>query len=372
MGKDYYKILGVPRTATEDELKKAYRKLAIKYHPDKNKAPEAEEKFKEIGLAYEVLKDTKKRKMYDQFGEAGVQNGGGGGGGGAGGMPDFSQFSGGNFGGPGFSYSSTGFGGAGGFDPFSTFSSVFGDNFNVHNHQDPFGSMPGMSGGMPGMGGSPFGGQNFGHSQSFNHQGRTGARAQTITGVTATIEHEINVTLEDLMEGVTKKFNIKRDRIHGNKIVREEKLFQVDVKKGWKDGTKVRYPQEANEEVGKLSGDIVFVIKSKEHPVFKRQNENLVYIVNVSLADALDGSEKVFDIPVLNSNQKVQLRTRDIITPDSEKKVTGRGLPLQRTPNMRGDILVKFNIVFPVVANRAVKEAAEMLRRSGGSYDMRD
>jgi len=62
MGKDYYKILGVSKTATEDELKKAYRKLAIKYHPDKNKSAEAEEKFKEIGLAYEVLKDTKKTK----------------------------------------------------------------------------------------------------------------------------------------------------------------------------------------------------------------------------------------------------------------------------------------------------------------------
>jgi len=314
--------------------------------------------------------------MYDQFGEAGVQNGGGGGRG-PGGMPDFSQFSGGSFGGPGFSYSSTGFGGPGGFDPFSTFSSVFGDNFNVHNHSDPFGGMGGMGGGMPGMGGSPFGGSNFGHSQSFNHQGRTGSRNQQITGVTATIEHEINVSLEELTEGVTKKFNIKRDRIHGNKIVREEKLFQVDVKKGWKDGTKVRYPQEANEENGKLPGDIVFVIKSKPHSVFERQNEHLIYKVPISLADALDGSEKVFEIPVLNSHQKVQLRTRDIITPDTEKRVNGQGLPLQRTPNMRGDILVRFDIVFPMVASRGVKDAADCLRRSGGmggsrGYDMQD
>merc|ERR1739848_41072 len=150
MGKDYYAILGVSKSASDADLKKAYRKLAIKYHPDKNKSSEAEEKFKEIGLAYEVLKDPKKRKIYDQFGEAGLQNGGGGGGSSSGGMPDFGNF-GANFGGPGFSYTSTGFGPGGGFDPFSTFSSVFGDNFNIHNHNhnsDPF----------AGMGGNPFGG----------------------------------------------------------------------------------------------------------------------------------------------------------------------------------------------------------------------
>merc|ERR1739848_911979 len=117
MGKDYYAILGVSKSASDADLKKAYRKLAIKYHPDKNKSSEAEEKFKEIGLAYEVLKDPKKRKLYDQFGEAGLQNGGGGGGSGPGGMPDF-----GGFGGPGFTFSSAGFGPGGGFDPFSTFS----------------------------------------------------------------------------------------------------------------------------------------------------------------------------------------------------------------------------------------------------------
>ena len=96
MGKDYYAVLGVSRTANDDELKKAYRKLALKYHPDKNRAPGAEEKFKDIGEAYDVLSDPRKRQIYDQCGEEGLKAGGGGApppgagtGGMGGGMPNF-------------------------------------------------------------------------------------------------------------------------------------------------------------------------------------------------------------------------------------------------------------------------------------------
>lgn len=75
MGKDYYKILGIPRSATDDEIKKAYRKLALRYHPDKNKSPNAEEKFKEVAEAYEVLSDKSKRDLYDKYGEEGLKGG---------------------------------------------------------------------------------------------------------------------------------------------------------------------------------------------------------------------------------------------------------------------------------------------------------
>ena len=75
MGKDYYKILGVSRGASDDEIKKAYRKLALKYHPDKNQSPGAEERFKEIGEAYDVLSDAKKKQIYDQYGEDGLKEG---------------------------------------------------------------------------------------------------------------------------------------------------------------------------------------------------------------------------------------------------------------------------------------------------------
>merc|ERR1712130_920733 len=80
-GKDFYKVLGIVKGATDDEIKKAYRKMALKYHPDKNKAPDADEKFKDIAYAYEVLSDKKKRDVYDRFGEEGLKTNNGGGGG---------------------------------------------------------------------------------------------------------------------------------------------------------------------------------------------------------------------------------------------------------------------------------------------------
>ena len=117
MGKDYYKILGVSRNATDDEIKKGYRKMALKYHPDKNKAPDASEKFKDIAEAFEVLKDKDKRYIYDQYGEEGLKGQPNGGGGGAQGMP------------AGLTVRTTNFGG----DPVKTFKDFFGD-------EDPFAS----------------------------------------------------------------------------------------------------------------------------------------------------------------------------------------------------------------------------------------
>uniref|UniRef100_A0A915HWC6 J domain-containing protein n=1 Tax=Romanomermis culicivorax TaxID=13658 RepID=A0A915HWC6_ROMCU len=125
MGKDYYKILDVPRSANDDDIKKAYRKMALKYHPDKNKSPGAEEKFKEIAEAYDVLSDSKKKSIYDKFGEEGLKGGvEGGPGGGASGGP----------GAGGYHYTFTG-------DPREIFSQFFGG-------QDPFASF--FSGGPGG------------------------------------------------------------------------------------------------------------------------------------------------------------------------------------------------------------------------------
>ena len=128
MGKDFYKILGVSKGSSDDDIKKAYRKMALKYHPDKNKAPDAEARFKEIAEAYEVLSDPKKREIYDKYGEEGLK-------GAAGGGPDGAD----GAGGAGMHYQFHG-------DPRATFAAFFGG-------EDPFAAFFGGGGGGGGRGG---------------------------------------------------------------------------------------------------------------------------------------------------------------------------------------------------------------------------
>lgn len=207
MAKDFYKILGIQRNASDDEIKKAYRKLALKYHPDKNKAASAEERFKEIAEAYEVLSDKKKRDIFDKYGEEGLN----------GGMP------GGNApeGGQNYTYQFHG-------DPRATFAQFFGssDPFGAFFNDDPqrmFGG--GMFGGLDdendvfshvtmgqrqGMGGGAF------RSQSFNvHPPNNRKNRQQ----DPPIEHDLYVTLEDIEKGCMKKmkskYNIKYPSARG-------------------------------------------------------------------------------------------------------------------------------------------------------------
>merc|ERR1711974_210171 len=130
-------------------------------------------------------------------------------------------------------------------------------------------------------------------------------------------------------DGCTKKFNIKRDRLGPNgRINREAKLFTVEIKKGWKCGTKIRYPQEANEEHGKLAGDIVFIVKAKPHQHFTRENENLIYTQDITLADALSGEHQLYHIPILcgGGGQRVNLTlNNELIRPTTVKRLGGHG-----------------------------------------------
>jgi len=193
MGKNYYKILGISRTASEDDIKKAYRKLALKYHPDKNKAPGAEERFKEVAEAYEVLSDKRKRDIFDQYGEEGLK-GGLGGTGGSTQSPGMSNFS----------YTFHG-------DPRATFAQFFGS-------ANPFESFFSMGGGMGQQSGRffpegeemdvddpfinlGFGGRHPGgtfRSQSFNMHGPGMAKDKVQDHP---IEHDLNVSLEEVLKG---------------------------------------------------------------------------------------------------------------------------------------------------------------------------
>jgi len=344
MGKDYYKVLGIVKGASEDEIKKAYRKMALKYHPDKNKSAGAEEKFKEIAEAYDVLSDKKKRDVYDKYGEEGL-SGRMGGGGGSGGTNNFN-------------YTFHG-------DPKATFAEFFGTS----NPFESFFNMPGMGGnphqpffndGMDGMEtddpfaslgglGSNLGG-NFGprtapfRSQSFNVGSNSGPRKDKQQD--PPVEHDLYVTLDDICKGVTKRMKISRRVVANDGTAKkEEKVLTINVKPGWKSGTKITFQREGDQAPNKIPADIVFIIRDKPHQHFKREGPDLRHTCKITLKEALCGV--LVDIPTL-TGEKIPINlANEVIKPTTVKKITGYGLPLPKEPTKRGDILVSFEIQFP-------------------------
>jgi len=340
MGQDYYKILGVPRSASDDELKKAYRRLALKYHPDKNQAPGAEEKFKQIGEAYDVLSDEKKRRIYDQVGEEGLKNGGGAETGG--GMP--------NFQGGTFKYTYT--------DPNETFSKFFGPGgIGAPGKGGSLGGLEGLfggfGGGVPFGGGGGFGGDGgpFGgggvEDMDVEFIGSHPGGGKRSRLQDPPIHRDVLVSLEDLMTGTTKKMKITR-KVYRNdgSLGQEEKILKIDIKPGWKAGTKVTFNGEGDRVPGKTPADVVFTVRDKPHPVFARDGANLVYTHTVGLKEALCGT--MVEVPTLQEGRRVQVDcTRDVLKPNQTKRLQGFGLPWAKSPKMRGDIVIKFDIVFP-------------------------
>nr|CAD2130109.1 unnamed protein product [Meloidogyne enterolobii] len=325
MGKDYYKTLGISKGASDDEIKKAYRKMALKYHPDKNKEAGAEAKFKEIAEAYDVLSDSKKKEVYDKFGEEGLANGGAGAGpAGAGGVPG------------GFHYTFQG-------DPMRMFQQAFGNGmfteftFGDNGNADVVfgdGLFSGFPGGFGGMGG---------------HGGGMPRRPKQDTAIV----HELPVSLEDLCKGCTKKMKITRKIVNPDGTSRtEDKYLTINVKPGWKNGTKITFPKEGDVYPNRVPADIIFVIKDKPHPKFKREDSDIRYKHTIPLRDALCGLS--LRIPTLEGDQ-IPLKIANIVKPGSTHRVRARGLPNPRT-NIRGDLIVEFDVRFPDSISPAAKE----------------
>ena len=282
MGKDYYKILGIARGSSDEDIKKAYRKLALKYHPDKNKEPGAEEKFKEVAEAYEILSDSKKKEIYDKYGEEGLKMGAGGGG-----APQGHQA---GSPGAGFTYTWSG-------DPNETFRMFFGSNnpFNAF-----FGNDNGGVGGDPdddGFGGAGFPGMFRFAGSSFGGPGGPGAMHQQQMGgggggakkktQDPPIYHDLLVSLEDIATGTTKKMKISRKVLgnDGRSTHLEDKVLTIDIKPGWKAGTKITFPREGDQSPNSIPADIVFIIKDKPHQFFKRDGSDLVYTSRITLRE---------------------------------------------------------------------------------------
>jgi len=344
MGKDYYRILGVARGANEDEIKKAYRKLALKYHPDKNQTTGAEEKFKEIGEAYDVLSDKKKKEVYDQYGEEGLKGGLGGSAGGGGGMPnfDFGQSSGGHYsyhGDPRATFSQF-FGGSNPFASFFSASPGGSNNFGgVHATEGMDIDIEELIGGL---GNKNMGGQ-FGRPSNFGNYGGVPSKQAKVQDTT--IEKEIPVSLEEIAKGAEKKMKISRKVHHEDgRVTTEDKVLKITVKPGWKSGTKVTFSQEGDKFPGRTPADIAFIIRDKPHPVFSRDGTNLKYTYKIPLREALCGS--VVQVPTLEG-KKVGINCNEVIKPTTTKRLQGYGLPFPKEPNRRGDLIVSFDVLFP-------------------------
>uniref|UniRef100_A0A1I8ENP9 J domain-containing protein n=1 Tax=Wuchereria bancrofti TaxID=6293 RepID=A0A1I8ENP9_WUCBA len=278
MGKDYYKVLGIAKGASDDEIKKAYRKMALKYHPDKNKEPGAEAKFK-------------RRSDANFFG----------------GSDPFSTF---------FASGST----TGGSGP-QLFFSTGGDDM----HFD-----------FPGM---PF--AMGGHS-----------RRQRQDPV---VQHELLVSLEDIYKGCTKKMKITRKVLapDGQSTRIEDKVLTINIKPGWKSGTKITFPKEGDQHPGRVPADIVFVIKDKHHPKFKREGADIRYVHKLALRDALCGT--VVHVPTLDGTT-YPMRVNEIVRPNTSRRLTGQGLPNPKMAGRRGDLIVEFDVKFPDSLPSASKE----------------
>ena len=361
--RDYYEVLGVSKSASADEIKKAYRKLAVKYHPDKNPGDkEAEEKFKEAAEAYSVLSDPDKKARYDQFGHAGVEGAG----------PDF--------------------------------SGGFGDLNDILN--DLFGGA--FGGGFGGFGG--FGGGRGGQRQQKVYRGRD-------------IRVRVKLTLEEIAKGVEKEISIEKSvpcsdcggrgaknssdiktcpacngtgqvqrvahtflgqtvtystcqqcggegkiisnpcrTCGGSGLVRKRETIKVKIPAGVEAGMQLTLHGEGHAAKNNgVNGDLLVVIEEQEHPNFKREGNNLFYTKIISVPEAILGGE--VEIPGIDGTYRIK------VEPGTQSgavvKLKGRGLPTVNGYGGTGDLYVKFAVWIPKKVDKEDKATLEALRSKG-------
>lgn len=287
---DYYEILGVKKNASDEEIKKAYRKLAVKWHPDKNpnNKQNAENKFKEISEAYDILKDKDKRSLYDKFGKDGLQ---------------------GNNNNYNFNSSADDI-----FRNFFGTDDVF--NINENNTHQTFTTFS-------------FGGNNFNMNSNMPRKKRKGS----------TIEYKLKCTLENLYHGNKKK--IKLNKFVNGKRVSE--IIEIDIKPGWKEGTKLTYENKGNSTINESPGDIVVIIQEVIHSTYNRSGNDLEFKINITLKDALNGFTK--KIPLINGDY-YDLKINKIRESDFKYTIKNAGMPIRKSGKNLGygDMVISFNI----------------------------
>ncbi len=342
--RDYYDVLGVSKGASEAEIKKAYRKLAIKYHPDKNPGDsEAEERFKEAAEAYEVLGNAEKRRQYDQFGHAGM--GGASGFGGAGMSMDdiFEQF--GDI-----------FGGAfGGFGSRGRRTSVRrGSNLRIKVALSLDEILNGTKKKIKvnKLVNSPD--VEYGTCQTCHGSGG-------VTRITNTILGQMQTTSTCPTCGGTGKTVTKSaPGANAEGLIREEVVMDIDIPAGVEDGMQLSIRGKGNEgPMGGIAGDLLVVIEEKSNPELERDGQNVHYQLFLNFADAALGT--TVEIPAVEG--KVKIKIPDGTQSGKVLRLKGKGLPSVNGYG-RGDQLVHVNVWTPTQMTKEEKEALESFRSS--------
>lgn len=339
----YYDLLGVSPTADDNQLKKAYRRLAMKYHPDKNQGDEqAQEKFKNISQAYECLSNPEKKQIYDEGGESALKEGGRGG------------------------------GGMGG-DPFDIFNMFFGG------------------------GGGRGGGRSRGPARGKDVVHQLGVTLEnTYNGVTKKLALQKKVLCETCTgKGVKPEYADRRDGVlkcsyckgsgmmikhrqlgpgmiqqiqsvcsrcqgegeminpkftcqscSGNKTKKERKILEIHVEKGMEEGQKIVFNGEGDQEPGIEPGDIIIVLIEKEHDIYKRKDQELHLNMEIELVDALCGLKR--SITTLDDRElHINTLPGEIIKYGDIKMVKGEGMPYKGNPFEKGNLVIQFKVSFP-------------------------
>jgi molecular chaperone DnaJ len=356
--RDFYEILGLAKGASDDEIKKAYRKLAIKYHPDKNPDDKAaEEKFKEAAEAYEVLSNAEKRQRYDQYGHAGV--GGAAGGGNYGGgmnMDDiFSQF-GDIFGGGG------GFGGFGGSSRGGGRRVMRGSNLRVKvklNLQEVAKGVEKKLKVNKFVSCNTCKGSGSKNGQYDTCKLCNGSGVQTRTQQTFLGAMQTQTTCSGC-NGEGKVVKEKCNTCHGDGIVRAEEVISINIPAGVAEGMQLSVGGKGNAAPrGGINGDLLVLIEEEEHLELKRDGSNLFYDSYVNFADAALGTS--IEIPTVDAKVKIK------IEPGTQSgkvlRLKGKGLPDVNSYGT-GDLLVNINVWTPQSLTAEEKKALETLRAS--------
>lgn len=330
----FYDLLGVAPGASDTELKKAYRKAALKYHPDKNPSPEAAEKFKDVSRAYEVLSDDQKRDIYDQYGEEGLSGAGGPGGmGGMGAEDIFSQFFGGGFGGMGGAQR----GPAKGKDIKHSISCTLEELFKGRTAKLALNKTI-LCKTCEGRGGAA---GKIKQCSSCHGQGM-----KFVTRQMGPMIQRFQ-TVCDVCQGNGDICDPK-DRCStckGKKTQSERKILQVNIDPGMKDGQRIVFSGEGDQEPNVTPGDVIFVVDEKPHDKFTRKGNDLFYEAEIDLLTALAGGDVGFT-SVSGDYVTFNILPGEVVSPGTTKVIENQGMPVYRHGG-RGNLFIKFSVKFP-------------------------